>query len=67
MTSTDYLLAETNLSQLGVGAGLGLRRVLLMDNHHRPVRWIAGVSYATCAVVSVAIWTGIFRLIAHLA
>jgi hypothetical protein len=30
------------------------------------VNWVAILSYTTSAAVSVAIWTGIFRLVAHL-
>jgi hypothetical protein len=30
------------------------------------LNWLAILSYTTSAAVSVAIWTGIFRLVAHL-
>jgi len=30
------------------------------------VNWVAILSFTTSAALSVAIWTGIFRLVAHL-
>jgi hypothetical protein len=35
------------------------------DKSFKP-NWVAIVSYSTSAVVSVAVWTGIVRLVTHL-
>lgn len=42
-------------------------RMLVRESHQGfELNWVAILSYTTSAAVSVAIWTGIFRLVAHL-
>jgi hypothetical protein len=36
------------------------------SDHSFEVNWVAILSFTTSAALSVAIWTGIFRLVAHL-
>lgn len=40
--------------------------LLRESDHGFEVNWVAILSFTTSAALSVAIWTGIFRLVAHL-